>query len=114
MRIGTNFWNLDWGIWDDIFRPDADFTPESNPWRPEFLQEVHAYEGCGSWSPEAPGLRVDDRSVQPARPGHVGHGPAPGRRGLRRPMATLIHRQFRPDLRVYVEWSNETWNSDFA
>src|SRR3954471_15587277 len=43
MRIGTNFWNLEWGIWDDVFRPDADFAPGSNPWRPEFLQEVAAY-----------------------------------------------------------------------
>jgi hypothetical protein len=137
MRIGTNFWNLDWGIWEEVFQPDASFAAGSNPWRPEFLQEVAEYAafrfmdfGATNGSAER---RWSDRTPPQAPPpaqkrlayewmidlcNRLGRDmwvtvPHLADEDYAGQLATLIHRQLRPDLRVYVEWSNETWNSDF-
>jgi hypothetical protein len=42
-RIGTNFWNLGWGIWNDVFQANVDFATASDPWSPPFLTEVSHY-----------------------------------------------------------------------
>src|SRR3954452_13717243 len=31
MKVGTNFWHLDWGIWDDVFAAGAAFTAGAAP-----------------------------------------------------------------------------------
>jgi hypothetical protein len=137
MRIGTNFWNLDWGIWDDTFRADADFAPGTNPWRPEFLQEVSVYEALrfmdfgrtnGSeerrWSDRTPASAPASAQKRLAYEWMIDLCNRVGRdmwvtvphladEDYARELALLIHRQLRPDLRVYVEWSNETWNDAF-
>jgi hypothetical protein len=58
MRVGTNLWNLGWGIYDNVFSISGDsstwsaLTPPFNgktgkasvPWNPTFLQEMAHYD----------------------------------------------------------------------
>jgi hypothetical protein len=137
MKIGTNFWNLGWGIWDDVFAAGAAFATGTTPWRPEFLQEVAPYaalrfmdfgETNGSsqvtWAdrtqPTAPASAQTKLAYEWMidlcnRLGRDMWVTVPHRAdeayGLA--LADLIQRSLDPKLKVYVEWSNETWNGGF-
>jgi hypothetical protein len=137
MKIGTNFWNLEWGIWDDVFKVGATFTRGASPWRGRFLQEVAPYAALRfmdfgqtndsderTWSdrtaPDAPAAQqtrlayewmIDlcnrlDRDMWVTVP-HLADDDYAFR------LASLIKRSLNPRLKVYVEWSNETWNTVF-
>jgi hypothetical protein len=138
MKIGTNFWNLGWGIWDDTFAAGATFAPGTNPWRPEFLQEIAPYAALrfmdfgvtnGSeqvtWAdrtqPTAPSSAQTRLAYEWMidlcnRTGRDMWVTVPHRAddayGLA--LANLIKATLDPKLKVYVEWSNETWNGGFA
>jgi hypothetical protein len=137
MKVGTNFWNLEWGIWDDVFKGGATFTRGASPWRARFLQEVAPYaalrfmdfgqtndSGERVWSdrtaPDAPAAQqtrlayewmIDlcnrlGRDMWVTVP-HLADDDYAFR------LASLIKRSLNPHLKVYVEWSNETWNTVF-
>jgi hypothetical protein len=136
MRVGTNFWNLGWGIWNDVFVAGATFAAGSNPWRQAFLDEASHYSvlrfmdfGQVNSSTE----RAWSDRTAPATPGQeklayewmidlcnrVGADlwvtvPHQANQDYSFQLATLINANLKPGLKVYVEWSNETWNGMFS
>lgn len=139
--VGTNFWNLDWGIWDDVFVAGATFAAGSNPWRPAFVAEVAKYNGPlrfmdfgnTNWSTE---VTWSDRTP-PAAPASIQQAHAlayewmadlcnrTGRdmwvtvphladADYQANLARLLLARLDSNLKLYVEWSNETWNGMFS
>ena len=55
MKLGTNFWNIGWGIKDDMFKPNTVFVDGQNPWNPVMLQEVGIYKVIRTmdWTPNS-------------------------------------------------------------
>ncbi len=138
MKIGTNFWNLGWGIWDDVFKPDVDFASTTNPWQPAFLDEIKGYAALRFMDfgriNDSPEQRWSDRTAKSAaRPAQERlayewmvdlcnrthrdmwvNVPHQADADYAFQLATLIKGSLDPALKVYVEWSNETWNGIFA
>lgn len=138
MKIGTNFWDLGWGIWDDVFRPGVDFATTTDPWNPAFLDEVRHYRvlrfmdfGQVNRSTE----RTWSERTQRTDAGHAQERlayewmidlcnrtgadlwvtvPTQADDAYAFELATLIEANLDPSLAVYVEWSNETWNGGFT
>jgi hypothetical protein len=138
MKVGTNFWDLGWGIWDDVFVSGASFAdPTASPWRPLFLQEIQPYAALRfmdfggtndstvrQWSdrtpPDAPAadqvrlayewmIDLCNRTHQDmwVTIPHLADDDFVFR------LAMLIRATLDRSLKVYVEWSNETWNGQF-
>ncbi len=138
MKIGTNFWNLGWGIWDDVFTSDATFTADSDPWNPAFVDEIRPYaalrfmdwsETNGSteqtWDDRTPFNAPSNRQNPLAWEwmadlcNRVGADmwvnlPHRSNADYSYQLALLIQERLDPGLKVYVEWSNETWNTMFS
>jgi hypothetical protein len=137
MKIGTNFWDLGWGIWDDVFTAGTTFTAGAHPWRAPFLQEVSSYAALRfmdfgetndsterTWAdrtqPDAPASQqtrlayewMIDLCNQLGRDMWV-TVPHLTDESYSYQLATLIKSRLNPNLKVYVEWSNETWNGMF-
>jgi hypothetical protein len=137
MKIGTNFWNLGWGIWDDVFAPGAVFAGGANPWRAQFLTEVAPYAALrfmdfGDTNGSSQVTWAD--RTQPGAPAsaqtrlayewminlcnRLGRDmwitvPHRADEAYDLALANLIKQDLDPKLKVYVEWSNETWNGAF-
>lgn len=141
MKIGTNFWDLTFrgGVtWDDVFLPGVDFTTTSNPWNPVFVEELRHYEvlrfmDFGKvnnsterfWSDRT--RKTDQRPTQ-ERVAYEWMIDLSNRTGVDFwvcipamaddayvvELANLIKTHLDPALKVYVEWSNETWNGIFS
>lgn len=135
--IGTNFWNLGWGIWDDVFAAGVDFSTTDNPWNPAFLAEVSHYGVVRTMDFSQANISTEQTWAERTQPTD---GP-PGQERLAwewiidlsnrtstdlwinlptesdddyaLELATLIRAELEPDRVVYVEWSNETWNGGF-
>jgi hypothetical protein len=138
MAIGTNFWDLGWGIWDDTFKPNVDFATTTDPWQPAFLAEVKGYAALrfmdfgqvnGSneqrWSDRTPRSAPAAQQMRLAYEWMIDLCNRTGRdMWVNLPhqsdadysfqLASLISQNLAPGLKVYVEWSNETWNGVFA
>jgi hypothetical protein len=138
MRVGTNLWGLEWGIWNDIFQPNVDFATTANPWRQAFLDEVSHYGAIRYMDFQ----RVNNSTEQHWNERTQKYHPAAQQQKLAyewmidlsnrtktdmwisiphladdeyvHQLAALIYSTLSPSLRVYVEWSNETWNGDFS
>lgn len=144
MTIGTNFWNQDWGGADpwkngyqNAIAPDSVDLPEYNPWKPEFIDEISFYSvlrfmDYGEinnnrqevfWSDRTRKNDINQRRMaldwmidlcnrtqsdlwfcipEKATPDYW------------QGAAELIKQKLAPNLRVYIEWSNETWNPQFT
>ncbi len=138
MKVGTNFWDLGWGIWDDVFRSGVDFSTVTDPWNPAFVDEVRHYRVLRfmdfgqvnrsteqSWSDRT--LATEPRPAQERLAyewmidlcNRTGADmwvnlPTQADDAYALELATLIEGDLDPSLRVYVEWSNETWNGGFS
>lgn len=137
MQVGTNFWNLGWGIWNDVFKSDATFLAGSNPWNSTFLEELKPYSVLRfmdwshtnnsqetTWSqrsqPEVPATPKEPLAwewtidlcnrLNKDLWVNVPHG---ADANYAKKLAELIHGRLDPELSVYVEWSNESWNGGF-
>ena len=135
--VGTNFWNIDWEGQDDFFQKGVDFTTTTNPWRPELLADLAPYAVLrfmdwnqtndsnnvqASWSTRKQKTQMQNEPVafewqidlsNRARKDYWVNLPHEAKPDLWQKLAELIHDQLDPSLRVYVEWSNEVWNSSF-
>lgn len=138
MRIGTNFWNIGWGIWEQVFKADANFEADSNPWNEAFLNELKPYGVLRfmDWS-----VTNNSKEATWASRSSPDERPTPDRPipwewmidlcnrldkdmwlnvphladdGYSEQLAQLVEANLETQLRVYVEWSNETWNAGFA
>lgn len=136
MFMGTNFWDIRWGNGSkDYFASGVDFATVKNPWRSDFLAELAPYKVLRfmdwmltnnstetSWSQRT--KQTDAKQAPVAyewmidlcnRTGAdmwvtLGHQTdASYHKGL----AALIKQRLNPQLKVYVEFSNETWNGSF-
>lgn len=137
MKIGTNFWNLGWGIWDDVFRPGVDFATTTDPWNPTFLEEVRHYKvlrfmdfgRVNSSTEQRWSERTHKTDARPAQERLAYEWmidlcnrtsadlwitlPTQADDTYALELAKLVAANLDPSLKVYVEWSNETWNSGF-
>ncbi len=135
--IGANFWNIDWEGSGNYFDGSVDFATTTNPWRADLLSEIAPYGVLRfmDWNaindPDTSSNTWDTRKSRTANQSepvafewqidlcnrtkkdywlNVPHlADATYWQGL----ATLVRDTLDPDLRVYLEWSNEVWNGAF-
>jgi hypothetical protein len=135
--IGSNFWNIDWEGQGDFFQANVDFTTVTNPWRPELLADLAPYavlrfmdwnqtndsnNAQASWSTRKLKTQPQDEPVafewqidlcNRAKKDYWLNIPHESTPDMWQKLAQLVNSQLDPSLRVYVEWSNEVWNSGF-
>ena len=135
--IGTNFWNIDWEGQDDFFQKGIDFATVTDPWRPELLADLAPYavlrfmdwnqtndsnNAQASWDTRKQKTQPQGEPVafewqidlcNRAKKDYWLNLPHEAKADLWQKVAQLVHDQLDPSLRVYVEWSNEVWNSSF-
>ena len=137
MALGTNFWNIEWGIRDDVFKSGVNWSTTTDPWNPQFISELGIYKCLrpmdfvptngsivSNWSQRL--QKTSDHSTSPG----VAYEwqidlcnrinadlwttiPHLATDDYIKQLATLIKANLKPNLKVYVEWSNETWNMGF-
>ena len=141
MQIGTNLWGLSFrrgATWDDVFRPEVDFATATNPWNPAFLEEAGHYQVIRfmdfgkvnnsterSWSERT--WKTDRRPAQERLAyewmidlcNRTGADiwinlPAEADDIYAFELAKLLQSELDPSRTIFVEWSNETWNSGFS
>jgi len=137
--VGVNFWRIEWEGADDYFQSGVDFSSASNPWNPNLLTDLAPFKIIrfmdwnatnDSSNPQANwGTRKQKSQDQTSAPvafewqidlcnraktdywlnipheANLTTYPAS--------LAQLVYSQLDPTLRVYLEWSNEVWNSSF-
>jgi hypothetical protein len=135
--IGANFWNIDWEGQGDFFQDGVDFTTVTNPWIPDLLTDLAPYSvlrfmdwnqtndsnnAQAVWSTRKQKTQPQNEPVAFEwqidlcnRAGkdywlNIPHESTPD---VWQKLAQLVHDELDPSLRVYVEWSNEVWNSGF-
>ena len=135
--VGANFWNIDWEGQGDFFTSNVDFTTTTDPWNPTLLTELAPYavlrfmdwnQTNDSGNAQAVWSTRKQKTQPQSEPVafewqidlcnrtkkdywlNVPHEAAPD---YWPKLAQLVHDQLDPSLRVYVEWSNEVWNSGF-
>jgi len=144
MTIGTNFWNQAWGgadPWKNEYQnaivPDSIDRPEYNPWKPEFIEEISFYSvlrfmDYGEINNNQVEVFWDDRTkkddvnqrrmaldwmIDLCNRAHCDLWfcvPEKAGPDYWQGAAELIKEKLDPELRAYIEWSNETWNPQFT
>jgi hypothetical protein len=135
--VGANFWNIDWEGQDNYFQKGVDFSRVDNPWRPDLLTDLGPYRVLrfmdwnqtndpsnrqASWQTRKLPTDVQSEPVafewqidlcNRARADYWVNLPHESTQDTWAHLAQLVHDRLSPNLRVYVEWSNEVWNSSF-
>ncbi|HSC88183.1 MAG TPA: hypothetical protein VLC09_12960 [Polyangiaceae bacterium] len=133
---GTNFWNVEWER-SNILLPDVDFATTTNPWVPELLTGLEPYsvlrlmDWNGTNADETPQAHFDTRKKKTEPQGeliayewqidlcnrtHKDYWLNLHHRSTVddwKQVARLVKTSLDPNLRVYLEWSNEVWNESF-
>ncbi|VGO17221.1 hypothetical protein PDESU_05817 [Pontiella desulfatans] len=155
MPIGSNFWNISWHQWNDVFANGWNNVSGDNPWNPQFLTETDFYKvlrfmdwdeinnstrvnfsertlkSASSQNPVAYEWMIDlcnrnradlwlciphqatlDYSLQLAR--LVKYGSNASGVSYTSAQADPDNPPLDAQLKVYVEYSNETWNGGFS
>jgi len=135
--VGANFWNIDWEGQNDYFQSNVDFSTTTNPWLPQFISDLAPYHVLRfmDWNQinDDPNPQADwstrtqktDSQGEPVafewqidlcnrtKKDYWVNIPSQASASYWQQLAQLIYSQLDPSLRVYVEWSNEVWNSQF-
>ena len=135
--VGTNFWNIDWEGQGDFFVDNVDFTTTTNPWKPALLSDLAPYavlrfmdwnqtndsnNAQAVWSTRKQKTQAQNEPVafewqidlcNRTKKDYWLNIPHEATPDVWQKLAQLVHDQLDPTLRVYVEWSNEVWNSGF-
>ncbi len=154
MPVGSNFWNIGWHQWNDIFSNGWNNVIGDNPWNPQFLEDISHYtvlrfmdwdevnnsmrfqfsdrklKSAASQNPVAYEWMIDlcnrngsdmwiclphrvelDYSLQLAR--LIRYGSSASGVPYASAQTDPVNPPLSGDLNVYVEFSNETWNSGF-
>jgi hypothetical protein len=135
--VGANFWNVGWQGSDDYFTKGVNFAATDNPWRPDLIQDLAPYHVLrfmdwnltntsnndeARWDTRL--KKTDDQRDSVALEWQIDlcnrsktdcwitvpHETEPE---YWTQLAKLVHDTLDPSLRIYVEWSNEVWNSAF-
>jgi hypothetical protein len=136
MPLGTNFWAIPWHDAKDVFADGRDNVTGENPWNPQFLKELKPYTVLRfmDWDRinKSPRVKFSERRQKsdPKQTPEVAYEwmidlcnrldadmwvciPAQAEWDYSRELAELIKKELKPTLKVYVEYSNETWNGSF-
>lgn len=139
MKINTNFWNMGWGSGSaDPFKDGYKNVSGDNPWKPEFLEETAIYGGfrfmdfgetnnaeqhhTPNWADRTQKSSSNqnpmayERMIDLCNVVHVDMWvciPHVANDDYVQNLAELIYNQLDPELKIYVEFSNETWNGMF-
>ncbi|MDQ3000736.1 MAG: hypothetical protein M3Y08_05700 [Fibrobacterota bacterium] len=135
MTLGTNFWNIGWGIKDDMFAANAVFAEGQNPWNRTMLVEVgiHKVIRTMDWTPTnnvdlaSWATREPLTGTQASRVAWEWQADLANRMGADlwitvptmaddaylTELAKLMKSRLDPGRKLYIEWSNETWNWGF-
>jgi hypothetical protein len=136
MPIGTNFWDISWHRADDVFINGHNNVTGDDPWNPEFLRQLEPYAVLRfmDWGKvnNAERTSFDQRKQKdnPDQSPEVAYEwmidlcnrmqadlwiciPHRADEEYARQFAELIKAELDSDLKVYVEYSNETWNGMF-
>lgn len=135
--LGANFWNINWQGQRDYFRPDVDFQATKDPWRPELLAELAPYRVLRfmDWNDTNAAQTIQSRFATRKAGTAAQKQPVAYEWQIDlcnradkdcwinlhhlstaddwRQVAQLFRATLKPTLRLYVEWSNETWNRIF-
>lgn len=135
--VGANFWNIGWQGSEDYFSSGVNFATTDNPWRPDLVQDLAPYHvlrfmdwnltnttnnAQARWNSRV--KKTDEQRDSVALEWQIDlcnraktdcwitvphESDAEYWKGL----AQLVLETLDPNLRVYVEWSNEIWNAQF-
>jgi hypothetical protein len=134
---GANLWNISWQGKEEYFKADTDFTTATDPWRPDLLDELAPYRVLRfmDWNEtNAPStaqashttrtLKTDPQDQSVALEWQVDlcnrldtdcwfnfHHSSTEEDWIL--TARLLKTELKRSLRIYIEWSNETWNLAF-
>lgn len=135
--IGTNFWNIDWEGQGDYFQSGVSFATTTNPWLPQFISDLAPYhvlrfmdwnQTNNSNNPQAVWSTRKQKTAAQNEPvafewqidlcnrtmkDYWLNIPHEATADYWSQLAQLVYSQLDPSLRVYVEWSNEVWNTIF-
>ena len=135
--VGANFWNDDWEPMSDYFVDNVDFATTTNPWQPQLLTDLAPYHVLrfmdwnqtndsnntqAVWSTRKPKTDSQDEPVafewqidlcNRAKTDYWLNVPHEADATYWTQLAQLVDSLLDPSLRVYLEWSNEVWNSGF-
>jgi hypothetical protein len=135
--VGANFWNIDWEGSSDFFESGVDFTTAANPWKPQLLTDLAPYHVLrfmdwnltndsnnpqAVWTTRTQKTQAQGEPVafewqvdlcNRAKKDYWLNVPHEANSAYWTSLAELVNQSLDPSLRVYVEWSNEVWNSGF-
>jgi hypothetical protein len=135
--LGVNFWNVEWEGTSNYFASGVSWGSTDNPWNPQLLTDLAPYHVLRfmDWNlinqADNPQASWDTRTQKTAKQGepvafewqidlcnrtkkdYWVNVPSQANADYFGKLASLIHDQLDPSLRVYVEWSNEVWNGSF-
>ena len=135
--LGANLWNIDWQEQSDYFVAQPDWSRAQNPWQPQFLRELAPYHVLrfmdwnltndadnpqSRWTTRKQRNQAQNEPVafewqidlcNLAKKDYWVNVPHAANPAYITQLALLIRDQLSPQLRVYVEWSNEIWNGSF-
>lgn len=138
MAIGTNFWNIGWLDRLNHFQSGVNWTTTTNPWNPSFIADLAPFTNLRfmDWVPvNNSTISSWSQRVQKTADHYTSDGvafewmidlcnrtnkdmwiclPHASDANFWTQLATLIKNTLNSNLKVYVEYSNETWNGGFT
>lgn len=133
--VGANIWNIDWQGQQHIFKPGTDFATASDPWHEGLVAELYPYKVLRFTDWNDTNFRDSVQAHFATRKPKTGMQDQPVAMEWQidlcnradtdcwlnvhsastaedwRQVAGLFRTGLKPSLRLYVEWSNEVWNS---
>lgn len=135
--LGVNFWRIDWMGSDQFFKAGVDFATVTNPWRDDLIADLAPFHAIRYMDWNLANVSPNPQAnwdTRPKKTDNQNKDPIayewqidlcnraktdcwftyPSEANLdtyATNLAQLAHSQLDPSLRVYVEWSNEVWNS---
>jgi hypothetical protein len=135
--LGVNFWNIDWQGQDQYFRAGVTFANVIDPWRSDLVPELSPYKVLRfmDWNDTNSAQTMQAHFATRKQKTAAQNQPVAYEWQIDlcnrartdcwlnlhhlsnvddwRQLAQLFRNNLDRDLRLYVEWSNETWNTIF-
>lgn len=138
MAVGTNFWNIGWMDRLNYFKSGVNWTTVTDPWNPQFLADIAPFTNLRfmDFLPTNNSTVITwSQRVQKTADHYTTDGvaiewmidlcnrtnkdmwicvPHQADANYFTQLATLIKNTLNANLKVYIEYSNETWNGGFT